>query len=46
MAMEAHKPVFALKPSDGAIGAHGEAVRLAYKDFKALADKIMEKLTI
>jgi len=43
MAMEAHKPVFALKPADGAIGAHGQAVRLAYADFKALTGKIMER---
>ena len=27
LAMEAHKPMFHLKPADGAIGAHVEAVR-------------------
>lgn len=43
MAMEARKPVFALKPADGAIGAHGEAVRRAYDDFKALAQRIAER---
>jgi cellulose biosynthesis protein BcsQ len=43
MAMESRKPVFALKPADGAIGAHGQAVRLAYNDFKALAEKIMKR---
>jgi cellulose biosynthesis protein BcsQ len=43
MAMEARKPVFALKPADGAIGAHGEAVRLAYVDFKKLAETIMAR---
>jgi chromosome partitioning protein len=37
MAMEARKPVFALKPADGAIGAHSEATRRAYDDFLALA---------
>lgn len=37
MAMEARKPVFALKPADGAIGAHGEAVRSAFGDFLELA---------
>jgi hypothetical protein len=41
MAMAARKPVFDLKPADGAIGAHGQAVRLAHHDFKALAEKIM-----
>lgn len=43
MAMEARKPVFTLKPADGAIGAHGEAVRLAYRDFADLAETIMAR---
>lgn len=45
MAMEARKPVFALKPADGAIGAHGEAVRHAYADFQGLAEHI-ERATV
>jgi chromosome partitioning protein len=40
LAMEARKPMFSLKPADGAIGAHGEAVRDCYKDFMVLADRI------
>lgn len=40
MAMEARKPIFALKPADGAIGAHSDAVRSCYGDFLALARKI------
>lgn len=43
MAMEARKPVFALKPADGAIGAHGEAVRNAYDDFLLLARRIADR---
>jgi cellulose biosynthesis protein BcsQ len=43
MAMEARKPVFALKPADGAIGAHGEAVQNAYADFLRLARRIAER---
>jgi len=43
MAMEARKPIFDLKPSDGAIGAHGEAVRRAKDDFFALADEIRRR---
>ncbi|HEV7570448.1 MAG TPA: ParA family protein [Thermoanaerobaculia bacterium] len=43
MAMEARKPVFALKPADGAIGAHNEAVRRAYEDFQKLAARIIER---
>lgn len=40
MAMEARKPIFFLKSTDGAIGAHIEAVRSCYKDFQQLATKI------
>jgi chromosome partitioning protein len=40
MAMEARKPVFSLKPADGAIGAHAEAVSNAYDDFLILAERI------
>ncbi len=43
MAMETRKPVFSLKPADGAIGAHGEAVRNAYLDFLALARRIADR---
>ena len=40
LAMEAHKPMFHLKPADGAIGAHGEAVRDCKSDFLRLARKV------
>jgi cellulose biosynthesis protein BcsQ len=40
LAMEAHKPMFHLKPADGAIGAHGEAVRDCKDDFLRLARKV------
>lgn len=40
MAQESHKPIFQLKPADGAIGAHIAAVKLVYWDFKDLAQKI------
>ena len=43
MGMEVNKPVFLLKPADGAIGAHLEAVRKAYIDFEQLTKKIIEK---
>ncbi|HEX6095896.1 MAG TPA: AAA family ATPase [Thermoanaerobaculia bacterium] len=43
MAMEARKPVFFLKPADGAIGAHVEAARNAYFDFLSLAQRIAER---
>jgi len=44
MAMEARKPIFRLKPSDGAIGAHTHSVRDCEKDFRKLADRVLEKL--
>lgn len=40
LAMEAHKPMFHLKPADGAIGAHVSAVRDCYNDFLRLAQRI------
>lgn len=43
MAHESRKPIFHLKPSDGAIGGHQQAVLTAYKDFKELAYVIAER---
>jgi len=40
LAQEARKPMFFLKPADGALGAHSYAVTDAYKDFKAVAMKV------
>jgi cellulose biosynthesis protein BcsQ len=40
MAQEAKKPMFLLKPADGAIGGHQGAVRQAYENFRALAVRI------
>ena len=37
MAQEARKPMFHLKPADGAIGAHYQSAQEAYRDFKSLA---------
>ena len=44
MAMEARKPIFALKPADGAIGAHYQAVLRSYQDFKLLSQAILSKI--
>jgi cellulose biosynthesis protein BcsQ len=46
MAQEARKPIFLLKPGDGAIGAHQMAVKSAYQDFRALAEKIASRISI
>ena len=40
MGHEARKPIFALKPADGAIGAHQQAVSAAFRDFAELAARI------
>lgn len=41
MAQEHTKPMFLLKPGDGAIGAHFQAVQACYKDFKDLTEKLL-----
>lgn len=42
LAQEARKPVFALKPADGAFGGHAQAVQRAYDDFRELALSIVD----
>ena len=42
LAMEAGKPIFHLKPADGAIGAHVAAVTECGKDFRRLARRLAE----
>ena len=46
LAMEAHKPMFQLRPADGAIGAHVAAVQACYEDFENLALKIASSIGI
>jgi len=43
MAQEARKPMFRLKPADGAIGAHFDAVRKAAEDFRRLARELARR---
>ncbi|SDG20459.1 CobQ/CobB/MinD/ParA nucleotide binding domain-containing protein [Dyadobacter soli] len=45
MAMEARKPIFLLKPSDGAIGAHLGAVKSSYADFFSFTQKILNRIS-
>jgi chromosome partitioning protein len=44
LSQEAGKPMFALRPADGAIGAHAYAAREAYTDFDALAREIATRI--
>jgi cellulose biosynthesis protein BcsQ len=43
LAQEARRPIFSLRVADGAIGAHANAVQMAYQDFQRLAGRILEK---
>lgn len=43
MAQEARKPMFHLRPADGAIGSHFTAAQAAYADFKTIALHIAER---
>ena len=44
LGMEARKPVFALKPADGAFGGHAAAVQRAFVDFERLAQTVSEQV--
>jgi cellulose biosynthesis protein BcsQ len=46
LAQEGNKPIFHLKPADGAIGAHVYAVKECYDDFLALAGKIAANMGV
>ena len=46
MAQEANKPIFHLRPADGAIGAHVSAVNDCRKDFNRLAQSILARAGI
>jgi chromosome partitioning protein len=41
LSMEARKPIFLLKPADGAIGAHYQAVQKIYEEFSIVAKYIL-----
>ena len=43
LAQEARKPMFALKPADGAIGGHAKAVQGCYRDFRVLARTVAKR---
>ena len=46
LAQEARKPMFALRPADGAIGGHANAVQDCYRDFRALAREIARRCDV
>ncbi len=46
LAQEARKPMFYLKPADGAIGAHVKAVKSAFLDFQRIAKEIAKRTEV
>lgn len=46
MAMESRKPMFSLKPADGAIGAHQSNVQQCYGDFQSLVQEIAKRVKL
>jgi cellulose biosynthesis protein BcsQ len=46
MAQEHNKPMFLLRPADGAIGGHQTAVQACYSDFEKLAKRVAERCGI
>jgi chromosome partitioning protein len=44
MGQEARKPIFHLTSADGAIGSHAQAAQEAFRDFKELAQKLLERI--
>ncbi len=43
LAQESRKPMFLLKPADGAIGGHAKAVNDCYQDFRSLAHEVAKR---
>jgi hypothetical protein len=46
LAQEARKPMFFLRPGDGAFGGHQQAVRGCYDDFRKLTTRIADSCEI
>jgi cellulose biosynthesis protein BcsQ len=46
LAQEARKPMFHLKPADGAMGSHATAASDAFKDYERLARRIADRCNI
>jgi len=44
MAMESRKPMFVLRPADGAIGAHQTNVQQCYHDFESLVKEVARRV--
>ena len=46
MAQDARKPMFDLRPADGAIGSHSQYVQTCYAEFRELSGEILRRVQI
>lgn len=46
LSREANKPMFMLKPADGALGAHANAVQDCFRDFEKVARELLHRIGI
>lgn len=46
MAQEARKPIFHLRPADGAVGSHGKIVSESFQTFEQLAQEIARRIRL
>jgi cellulose biosynthesis protein BcsQ len=46
MAQDARKPIFKLRPADGAVGSHGKIVGESLQTFKQLAQEIARRISL
>ncbi|MET7764782.1 hypothetical protein ABZS71_23210 [Streptomyces sp. NPDC005393] len=44
MAHDARKPMFDLRPADGALGSTQQYVKTCFKEFRALAHEVLARL--
>ena len=44
LAQEARRPVFLLRPAEGAVGSHANAVKMAYHDFEIFTHKLLQRM--
>jgi len=44
LAQEARRPVFLLRPAEGAVGSHATAVKMAYRDFETFTNELLNRV--
>lgn len=46
LAQDARKPMFELRPADGAIGSHSQYVQTCYAEFRELTEEILRRINV